>query len=533
MYSQCPECLTRFRVTAAALRAAHGTVRCGRCGSAFDALPRLSDTLQETDAGLGPAQPAELGGQHGLTVATAAGLIGERVDDVPEFQFSADDIENVFIDVRDWQSQFGTSSLPVAPGGTHDQASNAELDQLLEDRGSQQGQEPADGATDATESKVWVHEPESVEDITLEGERIEIEGFAGFEEDFLEREIERELDEQHRAEITGSQRLLTEPLPEPDEASAPPFDDAVPLPGIEPLHDLDSTDEFEALREDEALSTGIDVEAAHASASEPLVAEPAMSAVETSFNRAAGAVVVVPAMPAAVAAAAAGLAQETPASRPAAPWRRFPEPAANADDDEHDQQLADDLATVASARRASWGWGVGSFLFALLLSAQLVHHFRLQLARDPSIGPALRAAYERIGRPLPPNWSLAAFELRQWGASDAAPTTAGAMTVRASIRNGAAFAQPMPLLRLELEDRFGSTVARRDFAPREYLKDPAQAGRRLEPNAATEAELAIVGATAEAVGYRLDVCLREETGNVRCAQAGESASSTPASQAPQ
>ena len=46
MYSQCPECLTRFRVPAAALRAAHGTVRCGRCGSAFDALPRLSDTLQ-------------------------------------------------------------------------------------------------------------------------------------------------------------------------------------------------------------------------------------------------------------------------------------------------------------------------------------------------------------------------------------------------------------------------------------------------------------------------------------------------------
>jgi len=523
MYSQCPECLTRFRVTAAALRAAHGTVRCGRCGSAFDALPRLSDTLQDTDAGLGPAQPAELDAPHGISVATAAGLIGERVDDVPEFQFSADDIENVFIDVRDWQSQFGTFSSPVAPDGTHDQASSAELDQLLEARGSEQGLEDSEAATDARESKVWVHEPESVEDITLEGERIEIEGFAGFEEDFLEREIEKELDEQHRAEITGSQRLLTEPLPEPDETSAPPFDDAVPLPGIEPLHDLDSTDEFETLRENETVSTDVDVEAAHA----------AENATETSFNRAAGAVVVVPAMPAAVAAAAAGLAQETPAPRPAAPWRRFPEPAANAEDDEHDQQLADELATVASARRASWGWGVGSFLFALLLSAQLVHHFRLQLARDPNIGPALRAAYERIGRPLPPNWSLAAFELRQWGANDAAPTTAGAMTVRASIRNGAAFAQPMPLLRLELEDRFGSTVARRDFAPREYLKDPAQAGRRLEPNAATEAELAIVGATAEAVGYRLDVCLRDEAGNVRCAQAGESAAPTPASQAPQ
>jgi hypothetical protein len=76
----------------------------------------------------------------------------------------------------------------------------------------------------------------------------------------------------------------------------------------------------------------------------------------------------------------------------------------------------------------------------------------------------------------------------------------------------------MPLLRLELEDRFGETVARRDFEPREYLKDPGQATRLLAPNAATEAELAIVGAANDAVGYRLDVCMRDADGAVRCAQ---------------
>jgi len=52
MYTQCPDCQTRFRVTAGVLRAARGTVRCGRCGSAFDALERLSDSMQ-------PAQPAQ------------------------------------------------------------------------------------------------------------------------------------------------------------------------------------------------------------------------------------------------------------------------------------------------------------------------------------------------------------------------------------------------------------------------------------------------------------------------------------------
>ena len=54
MYTQCPDCQTRFRVTADALRAAHGTVRCGRCGSAFDALVRLSDALARAEPEVAP-----------------------------------------------------------------------------------------------------------------------------------------------------------------------------------------------------------------------------------------------------------------------------------------------------------------------------------------------------------------------------------------------------------------------------------------------------------------------------------------------
>ena len=112
MYSQCPECLTRFRVSAAALRAAHGTVRCGRCGSAFDALPRLSDTLQGDGPTSDTGEPVAPGatGAGGMTGATAVGLLaGSAGSGVAEFHFSADDIEQVFIDARDWQSRFGAS----------------------------------------------------------------------------------------------------------------------------------------------------------------------------------------------------------------------------------------------------------------------------------------------------------------------------------------------------------------------------------------------------------------------------------------
>jgi len=90
--------------------------------------------------------------------------------------------------------------------------------------------------------------------------------------------------------------------------------------------------------------------------------------------------------------------------------------------------------------------------------------------------------------------------------------------VRASLTNRAAFAQPHPVLRLELEDRFGDPVAVRDFEPAEYLKDPSQATRLLDGGATTEAELLIADPGRDAVGYRLDVCMRETATLLRCAQ---------------
>ncbi len=160
MYSQCPECLTRFRVTAAALRAAHGTVRCGRCGSAFDALPRLSDTLQVDGPASACGEPVPPGatGAGGLTGATAVGLLsaGEGGSG-PEFHFSADDIEQVFIDVRDWQSRFGASSSPGDRAGRLGDTSSAELVGFLQE--GETGEED-EAERDANDPPVWVHEPE-------------------------------------------------------------------------------------------------------------------------------------------------------------------------------------------------------------------------------------------------------------------------------------------------------------------------------------------------------------------------------------
>ncbi|KAB2896325.1 MAG: DUF3426 domain-containing protein, partial [Dokdonella sp.] len=45
MYTQCPQCLTIYRVAEGDLAAARGHGRCGHCDSVFDMLPTLTTQL--------------------------------------------------------------------------------------------------------------------------------------------------------------------------------------------------------------------------------------------------------------------------------------------------------------------------------------------------------------------------------------------------------------------------------------------------------------------------------------------------------
>jgi predicted Zn finger-like uncharacterized protein len=435
MYSQCPDCQTRFRVTADALRAAHGTVRCGRCGSAFDALPRLSDTIPPA----GSAMPTAT-----LVGSTPESLRPGASAPAAEYHFSADDLEKVFVDARDWQRQYGatTAETPEASGP---------------------GNEPSELLVDETESR---------EDITLEGERIQIEVPPGFDDD--EAVLE-----------TVSQ---------------------------EAKHDLDSTDRFEVLRGVPESAWVDDVEDAERAAAEIAETADLADAIKPGEEIAAAAV-----MPAAVARAVAAAAPVATKTFDSIEPRRWRAPIREA----HDEALpigrrADDEEAEAP-RRVGLAWALGSLVLALALVAQLTHYFRQELVKHPQIGPALGTIYGRLGLALEPNWDPRAFEIRQWGGAGASPA-AGRMSVQASITNKATFAQPLPLLRLELEDRFGAPVATRDFEPAEYLKSPAVATRMLGAGASAEADLEIVDPGADAVGYRLDVCLRESAELLRCAQ---------------
>ncbi len=164
--------------------------------------------------------------------------------------------------------------------------------------------------------------------------------------------------------------------------------------------------------------------------------------------------------------------------------------------------------------RPRWPWIAAAAVLLLLFVAQVVHGERESLVRGPGVGPLLAQTYAFLGRPLTTPTDLSAYELRQWGAAND-PGQQGRLLLRASIVNRASFAQPYPLLRLALQDRFGATLGVRDIEPSDYLPGASQS-KLLGPGERADAEIRIVDPGEEAVGFEMDVCLPVD-GGVHCA----------------
>ncbi len=161
-----------------------------------------------------------------------------------------------------------------------------------------------------------------------------------------------------------------------------------------------------------------------------------------------------------------------------------------------------------------WPWVAGVATLALLLGVQVVHAKRNELVRNASFGPVLAGAYDFFGLSVLAPTDLSAYELRQWGAASD-PRDANRLVLRASIINRAGYSQPLPLLRLTLQDRFGGTLGPLDVGPADYL--PGSGTQTLlEPGQRADALIRIVDPGSEAVGFELDICLPAD-GGIRCA----------------
>jgi len=157
-------------------------------------------------------------------------------------------------------------------------------------------------------------------------------------------------------------------------------------------------------------------------------------------------------------------------------------------------------------------WLALSIGLAITMIAQAVHHNRDPLVRSPKWGGVVSRVYRGLGLTLTPNWDLSAYELQVWDVT--LGNSRDTLRVRASVTNNAPFAQPYPLIKLALEDRWGTAVGLRAFTPEEYLPTGEPANRMMAPRQRANAEIAVVDPGADAVGFQSRPCLAQNGGIV-------------------
>ena len=534
MFTQCPECGTVFRVTAAVLRAAQGQVRCGVCDANFDALRFLTDAVEgEVPAPTAPAAP-EPPAEPPAARAVAPELPRAPPRPTPGAPPAPPPPPRAPPPARSSPAPRTTASADadreLAATLARD-AHAAELRASLAAVTAARERTALAAAARAAEAadEVNVLEPSDVENIVLGGEEISEaslefnvppgEWDSVFVEDVGATKItplDINLGELEgspanvAAEVSAAEQLLTlidsppAPAAHPPAAPQPPAD--APSAGELTLAEedpLSRTDEYALLElelADRRAVARVRAEPAPDEETEPVEIDiegaPEDGGVhveDTWFDHAH----------ASPSSAAHAPAEDAGPAVPAAPAFDLPF---------DDSGLVAEREPVARPeRRRVLAAGISAL--GVALAAQLVHQNREALGANELVGAPVRALYARLGRPIEPRWDLGAYDVKQWGA--ATDTAPGALRLRASVVNRANRAQPYPLLRVTLEDRFGAKVAQREFTPVEYLPGHTAPGQLLAPGARADADLSLADPGSQAVGFELDVCL-PRAGVVTC-----------------
>jgi predicted Zn finger-like uncharacterized protein len=547
MFTVCPKCSLKLVVTAADLRVAQGYVRCGRCTNVFNALIGLSDEQQAVLARENAAT-ASADGQAAAGLAATPGDEARTIEgadpasDVAlEFDPTQTDVSEVFIEPQPDES-VGTGSFESITLRSEEEPA-ADTPPAPAAPREVPGPEPS-LASRAVQSATGVPPPERtvrLEDhapgrpTTRAAQRpAQAETKTARAPGRAEpRTLPSGPKPQNDARAKHDQRT-TQPRPERSTPPAPGAAGPARTPGADagvrpdrgtprapsaatprnvagnaspnaaaPPKKTAPAEEFE-------FEPPMPEAPAAARATDGVRLTPGSNAQRAAIVREAARRFIqaqrAPRPPPATRAAAPPIAPRTEASAPSAAEivdtfeaARAPEPKAAPASAPSERMLRAAVATLA-----------------VLLLAQIVHHYRSALAEIGWLRAPLGAVYAAIGMPLEPRWDVAAYEVHQLGAV-AGEDRPGALTVRASIKNTASKAQPLPLLRVIVQDRFGNRVAARDVPPRAYLPGSGSGHRDLAAGQRVDAQVELVDPGPSAVGFEIDACLVEATGRVSCA----------------
>ncbi|MFO7543026.1 MAG: DUF3426 domain-containing protein [Thiobacillus sp.] len=158
----------------------------------------------------------------------------------------------------------------------------------------------------------------------------------------------------------------------------------------------------------------------------------------------------------------------------------------------------------ATRRRGSpWGWALSSALLLVLLLVQSAYFFRDTIvSQQPQTRPLFEQACARIGCTLSLPKNLA---LLQIVGSDLQTETSGRLKLALTLGNRASHAQAWPVLVLTLTDQRNQPLARRSFAPSEYLGDPQRIIDGMPPRSEQALNLPLTVHNLAPMGFNLQL----------------------------
>jgi len=439
--TRCPACATSFRVGPEQLKARSGKVRCGQCGSVFNALDTLLDEVLVVAApAMSSTEPASAPQAHALIPADEPAALQDFAATDANESLAADEgvpdgepasahdraPEPASQEFANWPH-----TAPFAATASSDDNTNAR-------------------ATTAAEALPFHNDQPGSEEIAPE-ELIAAPGAADSDESNASRD--------------------------PHDDIAPATDDALPQ---------EAAAAPETAQPAPSAALGTLVTAAHEAVDTP----PAASSAPVTAVAGSAAL----AVPAAALAADGGVLPRQMTEIPG--YSKWSEGAIA-----QGTTSVDSVAAPASQTT----FVVVAGLLALLLAGQAVFHFRSEIAASaPSLQRALITYADLFGTGLPPLRRAEMISI-EGSDLQADPARRGQLMLLATLANRAPYAQALPLLELTLTDTHDQAVARKVFTPEQYLPDAAAAGTPFAPRSEIALRLPIETRDIAAAGYRLYV----------------------------
>jgi len=157
----------------------------------------------------------------------------------------------------------------------------------------------------------------------------------------------------------------------------------------------------------------------------------------------------------------------------------------------------------------------GVIILALVLIGQVMHGTRDSLATYGFFNQTMGPVYRMLGKPITPQWDIKGWRFES--TSGSTDEDEEVLTVFSRLVNKSEQPLPFPLVHVSLTDRWEEIIGSRVLEPNEYLAGDLDPSKPVTPGENFTAVITIKNPSAEATGFKLNVCYRVTPGRVRCA----------------